>query len=129
MKILRCLGATAAFWVSLLIGPMLLLLVENLSHLLTFGEWGENRGFIEMIIYRAIQFLAQPIACYIGYEIAKKICTQELRTCVMVNCVVGASLCGLFAVLGAIASNFVNAIVMAITTVVCIVCSVKALKD
>ena len=129
MKFLRCLGATAAFWVCMLIGPMLLLLVENISHLLTFGEWGENRGFIELIIYKVIQFLAQPIACYIGYEIAKKICTEQLKTCVMVNCVVAASLCGLFAICSLVAQNFVNAIVMAITAVVCIVCSVKALKD
>lgn len=128
MKFLRCLGATVAFWLCLFFGPAILVLVENIAHLLSFGEWGENRGLFELIIYKAFQFLAQPIACWIAYEAMKKICTETMKTCVVVNCIVAAIFCGIFAFSSLLAANISNVFTMVITAVVAIVLAVNHSK-
>lgn len=120
-SIILCVGATLAFWVAVFIGPVFVLLLNNLGYYVSGTGWGQNS-----FMYKVLTFLSQPIACVIAYSIAKAISKDKHPVCVLVNTIVCTCMCVLFAI---VASSTTKMLQMIISAVICIVMAVVEAKE
>lgn len=123
-KFLACLGATLAYWVFIFFGPAIVMLINNIGYYLSGGGYGPGS-----LMHKVLQFLSQPIACFVAYSVAQAVSKTEHPMCVLSNCIAGACVCCLFAVVAILAGNTRNMVIMPISAIACVVTAVTAAKD
>ena len=121
---LVCLWATLVFWALIVFGPWLVIVMNNLGYWFSGGGWGPGS-----FMYKVLDFLSQPISCFIAYAAANVACKNEHPVCVMTNCIAAVCVCCLFSFGSFIAENMRNAAIMLLSAVCCIVTLVYAAKE
>lgn len=116
-----CCGAVLVYWVLILVGPALVLLLNNIGYYVTGGGWGPNS-----IMYKILEFFSQPISCFLAYGAAMSVSKGEHKICVLTNCIVAACMCGLLIFTSA--TSMLSA-TMAVSAVCCIVTAVMVSKE
>lgn len=107
-----CFSATIAYWAFIFLGPVVILLWNNLGYYVSGTGWGPNS-----LMYRALQFLSQPISCALAYAIAKNICKDHSKNCIFVNCIVSALACAVFAYCASTQALLVS---MSVSSLICL---------
>lgn len=113
--------ATLAYWAVIFLGPALILLANNIGYFVSGAGWGPDS-----IMFKALQFCSQPISCFLAYYAADSVSKGNLRACVLVNCIIGACICGMFVIT---ANTMVLAASMIASAVCCIVTAVMSAKN
>ena len=123
-KFFTCLGATAAYWVCIFIGPAIVMWLNNIGYYFTGGGYGPGS-----LMYKVLHFLSQPVSCLVAYAIAMTITKTDHPICVLSNCIVGACVCGLFTIVSILAGNTRNAVIMPISAIACIGTAIASAKE
>ena len=120
---LICSGATLAYWLIILLGPLVIYLADFLVNVLSPGGWAQN-GIYEQFI---APLIAQALACYLAYLCAKLICKNDHQFCILTNCIVGACACVFFAFFATSTKLLVSMIVSAVACIATAVVQVKSI--
>lgn len=123
-KFFNCLGATLAFWTLIFLGPALVMLLNNIGYYFSGGGYGPGS-----FMYKVLQFLSQPIACWLAFAAAGAICQDKHPVCVLTNCIVATCVCVLLTVSGFALGNNLNAVQMLVSAIACIACAVSMVKS
>ncbi len=118
-SLLTCLGVTLAYWATVFVGPLIVVLLIALVDLFTPGSGS-------FIIQYLIPFFSQAIACYYAYVVAISIGKTDCKICVLVNCIVCACVCVLFILFSSTTKLDISNIGAAIS---CIYTAVLQAKD
>ena len=118
----KTIGAIAAYWAIFLLGPAVILIMNNLGYLFTGGGYSQ-----QSLMYKVLVFFAQPVSCYFAYSAAKEIYDGNIGKCVTVNCVLGTIFCGFLVLFGS--GDLVSRANMIVSLVVCVVTIVYSCKQ
>lgn len=119
-------GIVASYWALILFGPMLVLLINNIT------LWFSGGGFYEGSFgYQILVFASQPIACGLAHSAAQSISKDEHSICVLTNEIVSTCIFVLL-ILSAFfllnePLNAINHIVSAVVTIICAVSTSKSI--
>lgn len=79
----RCVGATIVYWLIVLFGSSLILLLNDI------GYYVSGAGFLPgSLMYKITEFMSQPIACIAAAYIATPVTAKKHSVCVLVNSVI-----------------------------------------
>lgn len=120
-KFLLCFGAVLAYWALMFLGPAIVMLFNNIGYYVTGGGWGPDS-----LMYAVLQFFSQPISCFVAYGAATAILKENGKILILVNCVVAACMCVLFAIT---ASETSQRFAMIVSVVACVYTAVMAAKN
>ena len=124
-KFFICFRAILAYWVLLFIGPALVIIFNNIGYFVSGGGWGPDS-----LMYKVLQILSQPIACFLAYGAITAILQQKHSVLKLVNCVIAACYCfAMIFVYLFFLSNVEMLIVMIASTIVCVITAVMAGKE
>lgn len=118
--ILLCLGATLSFWLTVLLGPAIIRLLNNLGYYFSGSGWRPDS-----LMYSVLVFVSQPLSCGGAYLIGKAVSKEEHPVCVLVNTIVCTCMCTIFAL---VASSTSQMVIMIISAVICIIMAVLETK-
>lgn len=115
-KIITIFLMTLCFWAIVFIGPVIVMLWNNLAYYLSGLGYGPDS-----FMYQLLTFVSQPISCFIAAAAANAIGKYKRYICVLVNCIVCACFCTLLATAGFLEKDFMNMASMIVSVVICIV--------
>ena len=121
MKIVKSIGAIAAYWVLLFIGPAIVMIFNDIGYYVTGGGWGPDS-----LMHAVLQFFSQPISCAIAYGAMKYILKDDGKVLSLVNCVIASCMCAVFAFT---ATETSQRWAMIVSIVVCAYTAVIASKE
>ena len=79
-KMYICTGATASYWISLMLIPVVVMLINDLGYQYSGFGWADGD-----IFYNILSALKQPLACFVGFGIMQHICGECVPWCPFVN--------------------------------------------
>lgn len=120
-KFFVCTGAVLSYWLLIFLGPVLVLFINNIGYYVTGAGWGPNS-----IMYSVLRFCSQPIACFMAYVAMKMILKEAHKVLALVNCIIAACMCTLFAFT---ASRNAQMWTMIVSVAACAYSGVMASKD
>lgn len=121
-SVFKVIGAIAAFWAIVFLGPAVVMLLNNIGYLVSGSGYGPDS-----LMYIVLQFLKQPISCFFAYLFAKEICGEDHPVCPLANCIIAACMCVLFALIASSGAQMATMFVSAAAMVVCAVIEAKEL--
>lgn len=123
-KFLVCAGATLAFWGLFFFGPAIIMLLNNVGYYVSGGGYGPDS-----FMYKVLYFFSQPTACLIAVGAAEAIGNGEHKACTIVNSVLGALLCFVFAMVSTDKTQLAIMIISAVAlSVVAVMRTTKKIK-
>ena len=106
---------TLCFWALVFIGPVIILLWNNISYYVSGLGYGSNS-----LMYKILVFVSQPISCMLAAGAANAAGKGKHNICTLINCVVCACLCTVFAVVESATGDYLHMYAMIVSIIVCI---------
>lgn len=120
-KFFRYFASFIAYWALMFFGPAIVMLFNNIGYYVTGGGWGPDS-----LMYAVLQFFSQPISCVLAYGAMTAILKENGIIFVLINCVIAACMCVLFAVT---ASESSQRIAMIVSVVACAYTAIMASRN
>ena len=123
-RFLPCSLATLCFWALIFLGPVIILLINNVNYY--FNGTGYGPG---SIMYSVLQFISQPTACVIAAYAADAVSKNQHKICVIVNCSVCALVCLLLALVEFLDNNTLMLFTFVVSAVANFIASYLFIKE
>ena len=79
-KLYICIGATLSYWISLMLIPVAVMLINDFGYQYSGFGWTEGEVF-----YNILSTLKQSLACFAGFAAMQYICGEYAPWCPFVN--------------------------------------------
>lgn len=113
-KFLECALVTICYWIVIFIGPSLVILWNNWCYYVSGLGYGEGS-----LMYKVLVAISQPASCILAYVAATNISKNKHSMSVMVNCVFGTLVFGIFSALNICQNNYSNLLCMLVSAIAC----------
>lgn len=124
-KFYECALVTVCYWLTIFLGPAIVILWNNLSYFVSGLGYGEGS-----IMYKVLTFFSQPAACVLAFEVSKSVGKSKHNICTLINCFLGACFCGAVTMLYAFyLDDNLRLLTMAVSSVCCIFTVYVAAKE